>query len=78
MVVPSHFIPLVSPGMIEKGLKWMVDSQSPINLKPRMSLELMKWGIQFYKNANKTHVDRSVPLLRDLGLMSKSLYHNLS
>lgn len=78
MVVPSHFIPLASPGMIEKGLKWMLDSESPFYVKPRLSLELLKWGIQFYKNANQRHVDQSVPLLRDLGLVSKSLYHDLA
>lgn len=78
MVVPSHFIPLASPGMIEKGLKWMLDSESPFYVKPRISLELLKWGLQFYKNSNQKHVDRSVPLLRDLGLISKSLYHDLA
>ncbi|HLO45502.1 MAG TPA: FAD-dependent oxidoreductase [Leadbetterella sp.] len=78
MVVPSHFIPLASPGMIEKGLKWMLDSESPFYVKPRVSLELLKWGLQFYKNSNQKHVDRSVPILRDLGLISKSLYHDLA
>lgn len=78
MVVPSHFIPLASPGMIEKGLKWMLDSESPFYVKPRVSLDLLKWGLQFYKNSNQKHVDKSVPLLRDLGLMSKLLYHDLA
>lgn len=78
MVVPSHFIPLASPGMIEKGLKWMLDSESPFYVKPRISLELLKWGLQFYKNSNQKHVDTSVPLLRDLGLISKLLYHDLA
>jgi D-amino-acid dehydrogenase len=78
MVVPSHFIPLASPGMIEKGLKWMLDSESPFYVKPRLSLELLKWGLQFYKKSNRKHVDESVPMLRDLGLMSRSLYHDLA
>ncbi|MCP9766922.1 FAD-dependent oxidoreductase [Lacihabitans sp. LS3-19] len=78
MVVPSHFIPLASPGMIEKGLKWMLDSESPFYVKPRLSLDLIKWGLSFYKNANQKHVDKSIPYLRDLGLLSKSLYHELA
>lgn len=78
MVVPSHFIPLASPGMIEKGLKWMLDSESPFYVKPRLSLDLLKWGLSFYKNANQKHVDRSIPYLRDLGLLSKALYHDLA
>lgn len=78
MVVPSHFIPLASPGMIEKGLKWMLDSESPFYVKPRLSLDLMRWGLEFYKNATKKHVAHAVPLLRDLGLLSKQLYQELS
>ena len=23
MIVPSHFIPLAAPGMVEKGIRWM-------------------------------------------------------
>ena len=28
-VSPSHVIPLASPGMVWKGLKWMMSSRSP-------------------------------------------------
>jgi D-amino-acid dehydrogenase len=77
MVVPSHFIPLAAPGMIEKGLKWMFDSESPFYVKPRLSLSLLKWGINFYKSANQKKVDEAIPALRDLGLLSKSLYQEL-
>jgi D-amino-acid dehydrogenase len=41
-------------------------------------LDLLKWGLQFYKKSNQKHVDKSVPILRDLGLMSKLLYHDLA
>ena len=77
MVVPSHFIPLAAPGMIEKGLKWMIDSQSPFYVKPRISWSLLKWGINFYKSANSKKVDLAIPALRDLGLLSKKLYKEL-
>ena len=29
LIVPSHFVPLASPGVISKGIKWMFDSKSP-------------------------------------------------
>jgi D-amino-acid dehydrogenase len=41
-------------------------------------LDLLKWGLQFYKKSNQKLVDKSVPILRDLGLMSKLLYHDLA
>ena len=78
MVVPSHFIPLAAPGMIEKGIKWMFDSESPFYIKPRLSLSLMKWGFSFYKAANQKKVDNAIPVLRDIGLLSKKLYQDLN
>ena len=49
MVVPSHFIPLAAPGMIETGLRWMFDRESPFYVKPRLSLDLLRWGWLFIK-----------------------------
>jgi len=74
MIVPSHIIPLAQPGMIAQGMKWMFDSQSPFYVKPRLSTDLIKWGMQFYKHANKKHVEKAMPALRDLSLLSKELY----
>src|SRR5678815_2043662 len=33
-VSPSHFVPLASPGIIAKGLQWMLSSTSPFYIKP--------------------------------------------
>jgi D-amino-acid dehydrogenase len=78
MIVPSHFIPLASPGIIAKGVKWMFDSKSPFYLKPRLNLNLLRWGLAFYKNSNEKFVEKSAPLLRDLSLLSKKLYQDLN
>jgi D-amino-acid dehydrogenase len=78
MIVPSHIIPLAQPGMIAQGMKWMFDSQSPFYVKPRLSSDLIKWGIQFYKHANAQHVEKAMPALRDLSLLSKELYQDFA
>ncbi|MES2795613.1 MAG: FAD-dependent oxidoreductase [Bacteroidota bacterium] len=78
MIVPSHFIPLASPGMIEKGMKWMLDAESPFYVKPRLNLELLKWGISFYKSAKQSHIDKAKFALRDLSFLSKICYQQLS
>ena len=36
-VSPSHFVPLASPGIIAKGLQWMLSSSSPFYIKPRQN-----------------------------------------
>jgi D-amino-acid dehydrogenase len=78
MIVPSHFIPLAAPGMISKGIKWMFDSKSPFYVKPSLNLDLISWGLKFWKHANLQHLERSAIPLRDLHLLSKQLYDDLA
>lgn len=78
MIVPSHIIPLAAPGMIEKGIRWMFNSKSPFYVKPRLDGSLIKWGLKFYSHATKEHVEKSIPLLKEISLLSKSLYQELN
>ncbi|MEO7310356.1 MAG: FAD-dependent oxidoreductase [Chitinophagaceae bacterium] len=78
MIVPSHFVPLASPGIVAKGIKWMFDSKSPFYVKLALSRRLAGWGIQFIRHANQKHADRSAPYLRDLNLLSSHLYQELA
>lgn len=78
MIVPSHIIPLAQPGMMAKGMRWMLKSTSPFYVKPRLNAELMRWGWLFYRHSTPEHVKRSIPVLRDLSLLSKTLYQDLA
>lgn len=78
MVVPSHFIPLASPGVIAKGLKWMFQSSSPFFIKPRLDLSLLQWLWEFYRACHPDRVQAAMPIIRDLNQGSKELYHELS
>jgi D-amino-acid dehydrogenase len=78
MIVPSHIIPLAAPGMISKGIRWMLNSQSPFYVKPRLDVALLKWGYQFYRHATRQHVERAAPALKEISLLSKSLYQQLA
>ena len=53
MIVPSHIVPLASPGIITKGLKWMFSSTSPFYIHPKLDLRLAQWCLLFYKAATK-------------------------
>src|SRR5262249_25095741 len=74
MIVPSHFVPLAAPGMVALGFKWMWNPESPFYIKPRLSLDLWRWGYRFWQAASFKHVQRSAPLLRDLHLASRTCY----
>ncbi len=78
MIVPSHFIPLAAPGMVAKGIRWMFDAESPFYVRPRISRELLHWGLKFYGHANRRHVERCMPALSALSQFSKSLYQQLA
>lgn len=78
MIVPSHIVPLAQPGMIAKGMRWMLKSTSPFYVKPRLNADLMRWGWLFYRHATPEHVARAIPQLRDLSLLSKRLYQDLA
>lgn len=78
MIVPSHFTPLAAPGMMAKGLRWMFNPESPFYVKPRMSLDLVRWGWLFYRHSTARHVAASRELLRDLNLESRRLFTELA
>lgn len=77
MIVPSHFIPMASPGIISKGIQWMFKKDSPFYIRPRLNLELAQWLWSFYKSSTTKHVAESVALLRDLHTESRELYRQL-
>jgi D-amino-acid dehydrogenase len=78
MIVPSHFIPLAAPGMVEMGLRMMRNPESPFYVRPLLNSELVKWGWQFMRAANKSHVKNASPLLLDLNRASRAAYEDLS
>lgn len=78
MIVPSHFIPLAAPGMLAKGLRWMLNPKSPFFVRPRLDRSLARWGWLFYRHATARHVEAHQELLRDLNLESRRLFAELA
>jgi len=73
-ICPSHFVPLATPGIVQQGLKWMLNPQSPFYVKPRLDMSLIKWGLKFMKMATEENVNKAAIPLRDYSLMSKQWY----
>lgn len=72
-VSPSHFVPLASPGIVAKGLQWMLSSSSPFYIKPRLNMDLIRWGLTFYKNATAAKVEENAVPLNDILQLSREL-----
>ena len=74
---PSHIIPLSAPGVMKKGLKWMFNSSSPLYIKPRLDLDLIKWGWAFNKSCNPKHVKKAIPIIKEIAVLSQELFDDI-
>jgi D-amino-acid dehydrogenase len=74
MIVPSHFTPLASPGVIGEGIKSLVNSHSPIGIKMSVRPEFASWMWKFYLSSRARGLDDKSALLAELNLRSRKLY----
>src|SRR5688572_569444 len=78
MIASSHFTPLAAPGAIGLGLRWLLAPGSPLYIRPRFDLDLAAWILHFARSANREHVNRAGPVLRDMLVSSRELYEQLA
>lgn len=78
MVVPSHFVPLASPGVIQQGLRSVGRRKDPIYVKLRARPSFLRWAWLFMRSATAQHVERTAPLLRDLSMFSRACFEELA
>ncbi|MFC4635861.1 NAD(P)/FAD-dependent oxidoreductase [Dokdonia ponticola] len=76
-LAPSHMIPLSAPGVMKQGIKWMFDRKSPLYIKPRLNSDLIKWSWAFNKSCNASHVERVIPIMREIAVMGRDLYDQI-
>lgn len=76
-LTPSHIIPMAAPGMITKGLKMMFNSASPFYMKPRFDAEFLKWSWYFKKSSTKAKVEKAIPVIKDINLLSRDLFEGI-
>lgn len=74
LVVPSHFEPLATPGMVRTGLRLMVRPGSPFGISGMFRPEIVGFLAGFLRAATPSRVKRAGVLLRDLNLQSRELF----
>ena len=77
LVAYNHAIPLAGPGVLGQGLRWLADPESPFYIKPRPSLELARWLLQFQACCNERAVRAIIAPLLQIGRASHALYTDL-
>ena len=78
LIVPSHSVPLASPGALGDGLRWLLDPASPFYIKPRLDVDLFNWLLRFVFASRHSAMLRSIPVLRDLLFASVALFEELA
>ncbi len=78
LIVPSHSVPLSSPGVVEKGLKWLLNPESPLYIRFRLDFELMSWLWRFWRSCTKENVKRSLPILVSMQQESLRLFEQFA
>ena len=63
--------------MITQGLKYMFNSSSPFYMKPRLDLDFLRWTLYFKKSSTKAKVEKAMPVIRDINLLSRELYEGI-
>lgn len=76
-ILPSHVVPLSSPGVMGQGLKWLLNPVSPFYIKPRLSLDLISWLYRFRAASEMGRVRTSMNILKSLEDKSFELFHDL-
>lgn len=76
-ITPSHIIPLASPGMIAKGIKWMFNPASPFYMKPRWDTDFFKWSWYFHRASTKEKVAKAIPVIKDINILSRELFEDI-
>ncbi|HEY3310515.1 MAG TPA: FAD-dependent oxidoreductase [Anaerolineales bacterium] len=77
-IVPSHIIPLAAPGMIGTSLKWLLNpATSPFSMKISLDPAYLGWLLQFALACSASNVERAIPPLKSLGLLSAGNFAGL-
>ncbi|MBX9767001.1 MAG: FAD-dependent oxidoreductase, partial [Bdellovibrionales bacterium] len=76
-LTPCFALPLPQPGLFWSSLKWLLDSESPLHIQPRMSLTLFHWLFRFMRSMNQKHLMQSTDALIQLSNLTLELIQHL-
>lgn len=74
LVTPSHALPLNQPGALRRVIGWSLRPGSPVKIRPRLDLGMIRWGLRFLASSRRGGMVRSVRGRSELLLLSRGLY----
>jgi len=67
----SHAEPWANPQVLSKIIKWSLRDDSPLVLRPRADIEMLKWGLRFLANCTESRAKTNSMNTLKLGMYSK-------
>lgn len=77
-MTPCFAMPLPMPGLLLKSMKWMIDPEGPLYIKPVPSVLLMKWLTKFLTSMTQSQAETAIEALVKLSQVSLDGYRALS
>lgn len=78
IICPSDIVPLASPGVMDKGFRWMLDDTSPFFARPRLDARFARWLWLFNASCREERAAAARPVQAALGLAGRTLYDELT
>ncbi len=76
-ITPCFAMPLPMPGMLLKAIRWLIDPESPLYIRPAASVSLFRWLLRFLFSMRESQMRRSVAALTELSKYSLEAYAKL-
>jgi D-amino-acid dehydrogenase len=73
-VTPSLAEPVPSPGLIATSLRWMLHSDSPLYIRPRLDPVFLRWTLRFWRHCNTRDYLAGTEATAAFGARSLALY----
>ncbi len=77
LIVTSYRFPMPRPGVMSRGLAWMLDPEGPVYIKPRADRALLSWLWKFWRATAPAQVKRGMQALSNLGAETIGLFERL-
>lgn len=78
LIVPGHSMPLATPGVIAKGIRWLFNPESPFFIKPRLDFDLISWLWTFRRACKPEKASQAMAYLCELNAASKNLFEEMA
>ncbi|MGH2617910.1 MAG: FAD-dependent oxidoreductase, partial [Thermomicrobiales bacterium] len=73
-VVPTLAEPMPAPGLIAASLRWMLRSDSPLYIKPRLDPAFLRWTLRFWRHCNARDYLAGTEAAAAFGMRALALY----